>query len=334
MEWGLPWPGAEIAAEAEKAGATAFCAGEFADHNAYLSTAEMAAGTTTAQVGPGIAYAFARSPFVHASAIRHLSKTAPGRLFLGLGAGTRRMNEDWFATPSGSPARRMAEMIAAIRAYLTAENWSHIETDGEFYPVKADIRAPVLGRLDVPILVGAFNKIMIRTVGRVADGVLGHGLFTDAWWTEVVEPALAEGAAAADRDVSQIRRWGWVITAINDEDPERARLDARRQVAFYLTVRTYDRLIELHGWEAQVEGVRKAFRAGDNDAMAAAVTDDMLAEIAVCGTTDDAIATLRRRKVLPQLGFLATPSFLVGGKRQAHYARAAVATMDRFTRTA
>ncbi|HVV12704.1 LLM class flavin-dependent oxidoreductase [Amycolatopsis sp.] len=332
MEWGLPWPGAEIAAEAEKAGAAAFCAGEFADHNAYLSTAEMAAGTTTAQVGPGIAYAFARSPFVHASAIRHLSKTAPGRLFLGLGAGTRRMNQDWFVAESGSPAKRMAELITAIRAYLTAENWSHIETQGEFYPVKADIRAPVLGRLDVPILVGAFNKIMIRTVGRAADGVLGHGLFTDAWWSEVVEPALAAGAAETGRDAAEIRRWGWVITAINDEDPDRARLDARRQIAFYLTVKTYDRLVELHGWQAQVEAIRQAFRAGDNDAMAAAVTDEMLAEIAVCGTTGEALATIDRRKALPQLAFLATPSFLVGPKRQAHYARAAVATMEQLDR--
>jgi 5,10-methylenetetrahydromethanopterin reductase len=327
MEWGLPWPGAEIAGVAEQAGATAFCAGEFADHNAYLTTAEMAAGTTTARIGPGIAYAFARSPFVHASALRQLSRTAPGRLFLGLGAGTRRMNSDWFATDASSPARRMAELITAVRAYLTAENGERIETDGEFYPVKADIRAPVLGRLEVPILVGAFNKVMVRTVGRAADGVLGHGLFTDAWWSEVIEPALAEGTDSAGRDPAGLLRWGWVITAINDDDPERARLDARRQIAFYLTVKTYDRLVELHGWEAEVDRIRAAFRSGDTDAMAAAVTDDMLAEIAVCGTTKDTLAALDRRKTLPQLAFLATPSFLVGPKRQAHYARAAINAM-------
>jgi alkanesulfonate monooxygenase SsuD/methylene tetrahydromethanopterin reductase-like flavin-dependent oxidoreductase (luciferase family) len=328
MEWGLPWPGAEIAAEAEQAGATAFCAGEFADHNAYLTTAEMAAGTTTARVGPGIAYAFARSPFVHASAIRHLNRTAPGRLFLGLGAGTRRMNSDWFAAEASAPARRMAELIAAVRAYLTAENGERVETEGEFYPIKADIRAPVLGRLDVPILVGAFNKIMIRTVGRVADGVLGHGIFTDAWWRETVEPALAAGAAAADRDPAGLSRWGWLITAVDDDDPDRARLDARRQIAFYLTVKTYDSLVELHGWEAEVDRIRTAFRSGDTDAMAAAVSDDMLAEIAITGTTKDAVETLNRRQVLPQLGFLATPSFLVGRKRQARYARSAIATLS------
>lgn len=55
MDWGLPWPGAELAAAAEAAGASAFCSGEFADLSAYVTTTEMAANTSTAAVGPGIA---------------------------------------------------------------------------------------------------------------------------------------------------------------------------------------------------------------------------------------------------------------------------------------
>ncbi len=78
------------------------------------------------------------------------------------------------------------------------------------------------GRLDVPILIGAFNKIMLRTAGRVADGVLGHGLFTDRWWAEVVDPELTRGAQSPAGDPSALRRWGWLITAIDDADPERA----------------------------------------------------------------------------------------------------------------
>jgi alkanesulfonate monooxygenase SsuD/methylene tetrahydromethanopterin reductase-like flavin-dependent oxidoreductase (luciferase family) len=326
MEWGLPWPGAEVAEAAEAAGAAAFCAGEFADHNAYLSTGEMVAATERAMVGPGIAYAFARSPFVHASALRHLDKRAPGRLFLGLGSGTRRMNSDWFATDASEPVRRMADLIGAIRAYLEAENWQRVTHDGEFYPINADIRAPVFGRLDVPILIGAFNKLMIRTAGRVADGVLGHGLFTDRWWTETVAPALADGAAEADRGGSP-RRWGWLITAINDEDPARARRDARLQIAFYLTVKTYDSLIELHGWQQPTARIRETFRAGDMDGMADAVTEEMLDAIALCGTTEEAHQRLAARKVLPDLAFLSAPAFLVGERRREHYASAAVRLM-------
>jgi 5,10-methylenetetrahydromethanopterin reductase len=328
VEWGLPWPGEQVAAEAERAGATAFCAGEFADTNAYLTTGEMATGTERAMIGPGIAYAFARSPFVHASALRHLSKRAPGRLFLGLGSGTRRMNADWFAVDASEPVRRMEDLIGAIRGYLEAENGERIVHEGEFYPIDADIRAPIFGRLDVPILIGAFNRRMLRTVGKAADGVLGHGVFTDRWWNEVVGPELAEGAAAAGRDPAVLRRWGWLITAIDDEDPARARLDAQRQIAFYLTVKTYDTLVELHGWQEETARIRQTFRAGDTDGMAAAVTDEMLDAIALYGTTEEARQRLAARKALPDLAFLSSPAFLVGERRRQRYATAAIRLMN------
>jgi 5,10-methylenetetrahydromethanopterin reductase len=328
VQWGLPWPGQQVAAQAEQAGASAFCAGEFADHDAYLTTGEMVAGTAHAMVGPGIAYAFARSPFIHAAALRHLSARAPGRVFLGLGAGTRRMNSDWFAAAATEPVRRMEDLVGAIRAYLTADNGKPVVHDGVFYPIHADIRAPVLGRLEVPILLGAFNRRMIDAAGRVADGILGHGLFTDRWWTEVVTPTLTAGAATAGRDAGELRRWGWVITAIDDADPARAHADARLQIAFYLTVKTYDTLADLHGWAREVAAIRVAFRAGDIKEMAAAVTDEMLDAIAVCGDRAEAARRLAARAVLPDLAFLSPPAFLVGERRRARYAAAAVELMS------
>lgn len=324
MKWGLPWPGPQRAAEAEAAGAGAFCAGEFSDLNAYVTSAEMALETTAAMVGPGIAYAFARSPFVHASAVRQLSKIAPGRVFLGLGSGTSRMNRDWFGVQADHPAPRMAELVEVIRAFLEAENGETIRYSGQYYSIEADIRAPVLGRLDVPVLIGAFNKIMLRTAGRTADGVLGHGIFTDRWWGEVVDPELARGAASSGRDAAALHRWGWLITAIDDTDPQRAAREARLQIAFYLTVRTYDSLVELHGWQDQVAAIRAAFRGGRPDTIAEHVTDDMLWAIAVCGDTAQAREMLKSRTALPGTAFLSPPSFLVGRRRRSEYDAAAV----------
>jgi 5,10-methylenetetrahydromethanopterin reductase len=319
MKWGLPWPGAQPAAEAEAAGASAFCAGEFSDLNAYVTATEMAHATSNAMVGPGIAYAFARSPFVHASAVRHLSKVAPGRVFLGLGSGTARMNHDWFGVTAEHPAARMAELIEVIRAFLHAENGDPICFDGQYYHIDADIRAPVLGRLDVPILIGAFNKMMVRTAGRVADGILGHGIFTDRWWDEVIDPELATGASSSSRDSATLRRWGWVITAIDDADPERAIRDARLQIAFYLTVRTYDSLVSLHGWQDQVAAIRAAFRSSRPETIAEHVTDDMLWSIAICGDSAQAQQMLKSRRRLPDTAFLAPPSFLISKRRVTNY---------------
>lgn len=324
MQWGLPWPGETMAADAEAAGATAFCAGEFADISAYVTATEMAHSTSIAMVGPGIAYAFARSPFVHAASVRHLSKHAAGRVFLGLGAGTSRMNRDWFGVDANHPAARMAELIEVIKLFLHAENGERIRYQGDYHAIDADIRAPVFGRLEVPILIGAFNKIMLRTAGRVADGVLGHGLFTDRWWEEVVDPELARGADAVGRSTANQKRWGWLITAIDDDDPERAVNDARMQIAFYLTVRTYDPLVELHGWQDRVAAIRAAFRSGQPKSIAEHVSDDMLWAVAVCGDTDQARAMMASRKRLPECAFLAPPSFLVSTRRRSAYDSAAI----------
>ncbi|WP_416967998.1 LLM class flavin-dependent oxidoreductase [Streptomyces sp. 4F14] len=317
MRFGMPWPGREVGREAEEAGVDAFCAGEFADHDAYLTVAEIVANTERALAGPAIAYAFARTPYAHATALRHLHAQAPGRLFLGLGSAAFRVNRDWLGVPADRPVERIAETVGAVRAWLGAENGQPVRYSGEFLAVDADVRAPVLGRLDIPVLLAAFNRRMATTAARVADGIVGHGLFTASWWNDVVRPATIG---------RPLLEHGWIITAVDDNAPERARADARRMIAFYLTVKTYDPFVAHHGWQEQVAALRGAFRNGDSEAMAQAVTDGMLAEIAVCGTTAEAKETLARRAgSLPRdVGYFAPPSYLVSPGRRAAYARSAL----------
>lgn len=329
VSWAMPWPGTELCGAAEQAGAFAFCSGDFVGDNAYVTAAEMARGATSALIGPGIAYAFARSPFTHAAAARQLNAIAPGRVFLGLGAGTPRMNSNWFGVDASHPAARMGELVEVIRAHLHAENGSPIRYAGRFYRVDADVRAPVLGRVDVPILIGAFNRRMVRTVGRTADGILGHSLFTDQWWTEVVEPELHRGAHEAGRDASALRRWGWVTVAIDDADPARAIRDAKRQIAFYCSVKTYNSLFDLHGWGEQVEMIRSAFNHHDPN-IDTYVPDEMVWSMAVCGDTKQARQMLNARKWLPDVCFLAPPGFLVSSRRRARYAAAAIELGSQF----
>ncbi|MCT9075612.1 LLM class flavin-dependent oxidoreductase [Streptomyces fulvoviolaceus] len=323
MRFGMPWPGPDVAREAEQAGVGAFCAGEFVDHDAYLTVADIVANTEHALAGPAIAYAFARTPYAHATALRQLHAQAPGRLFLGLGSAAFRINRDWLGVPADRPVDRIAETVGAVRAWLHAENGEQVRYSGEFYSLDADVRAPVLGRLDIPVLLAAFNTRMAATAGRVADGVIGHGLFTAPWWNDVVRPSIERGREGAARPLEH----GWIITAVDDAAPERAIADARRMIAFYLTVKTYDPYVARHGWEEPVARLRAAFRAGDTDEMAKAVTDEMVTAIAVCGTTADAKDALARRAgSLPRdVGYFAPPSFMVSRRRRAAYAQASLA---------
>jgi len=325
MEFGLPWPGAEVAAEAEAAGVSAFCTGEFVDHDAYTSLAEMVANTKTARVGTSIAYAFSRSPYAHATAIRALHQKAPGRVFLGLGSGAFTINRDWFGVDASKPVARMTDLAGAVRAWLDAENGERVEYEGPYYRISAKVQAPVLGRLDVPVLFAGFNKGMVAAAAKHAGGVIGHGLFTARWWNEVVRPAAADAPEGWEEH-------GWLITAIDDENPERAVQEARRMVGFYLTVKTYDAFVEYHGWTRQVEELRAAFAKGDIDGLAAAVDDEMLYAITLCGTTEQAREQLKRRmaegSLARDLTYFAPPSFLTSHRRRAAYARASLALIE------
>jgi alkanesulfonate monooxygenase SsuD/methylene tetrahydromethanopterin reductase-like flavin-dependent oxidoreductase (luciferase family) len=330
-QFGLPWPGREVAAEAEAAGVTAFATGDFADHDAYVTVAEMALGTSAAQVGTAIAYAFSRTPFAHAAAVRSLWSLAPGRVFAGFGSGAFAINRDWCGVDGSTPVRRMADLVGAVRAWLQAENGAPVRYQGEFYRIDAKVQAPVLGPIGVPVLMAGFNPVMTATAARVADGIIGHGLFTAEWWDDVIRPALARGGRDSERQ-GPVLEHGWLLTAVDDDDPERAVRDIRRMIAFYLTVRTYDAFAEHHGWMPQVRTLRAAFAEGRIDDMAAAVTDDMLEAIAVCGSTADAAAALERRRgsIAQDVVYLAPPSFMVSHRRRAAYARASLPLLKTF----
>ncbi|MEW2397205.1 LLM class flavin-dependent oxidoreductase [Streptomyces sp. NPDC046862] len=327
-EFGMPWPGADVGLEAEAAGAAAFCTGEFVDHDAYVTVAGMAVSTHRALVGPAIAYGFSRTPFAHATAIRTLWNQAPGRVFAGLGSGAFAINRDWCGVAADRPVERMSELVGAIRAWLHAENGQRVRFDGEFYHVDATVKAPVLGRIDVPVLLAGFQRRMARAAGRTADGIIGHGLFTDEWWDNIVRPAVEAGAREGER-VERPLEHGWLLTAINDDDPERAVTDMRRMIAFYLTVRTYDAFAEHHGWTSQVQKIREAFGDGRIDDMARAVTDDMVESVALCGSTADAAAALRRRRgsIARDVAYFAPPSFMVSERRRQAYARSSLALL-------
>lgn len=183
MQFGMQWSDATVAREAEAAGVAAFCSGEFADRDAYFTLAEMIGGTERALVGPGIAYAFARTPFAHAAAMRQAAARAPGRLFLGLGSGAYTINRDWFGAEASQPVERMSDLVGAVKAWLGAENGQRVRYEGPFYRVDAMVQAPVLGRLDIPILLAGFNRRMAAASARIADGVIGHGLSPPAGGT-------------------------------------------------------------------------------------------------------------------------------------------------------
>jgi alkanesulfonate monooxygenase SsuD/methylene tetrahydromethanopterin reductase-like flavin-dependent oxidoreductase (luciferase family) len=155
---------------------------------------------------------------------------------------------------------------------------------------------------------------MMESAGRVADGLLGHTLFSPRYIEEVALPALERGARVAGRDPGDIALVAMVLSSVG-EDEEEARRDAAAMIAFYGSVKTYGKIFEVSGFGAEAERIREAFGRGDVEAMIAAVSEAMVDEFAVAGTADQVNDRLRRYDGLAEHVVLFPPSFKVAPER-------------------
>jgi probable F420-dependent oxidoreductase len=276
------------AAKAERAGFASAWTTEFIDRSAPVSLAAMSSATDRVTLGSAIMYAVGRSPYVLATEARDLDEISGGRMILGLGTGTRRMMRGWHGTDPDAPAVRMEELVPLVRRFWRLGE-EPIDHRGRFYQVSleptAEFRAPVRER--IPIYLAGVNPRMIQAAGTVADGLVGHPLFTRRYLDEVVRPAVQKGRRRAERPNSDFKIAGYVLCSVH-EDAAVARREVKAQIAFYSIVRTYRTIVDLHGWQDAADRMRNAWNSRDVDGMIDAVSDDMVDAIAVAGTPDEA----------------------------------------------
>jgi probable F420-dependent oxidoreductase len=297
----------ELARRAEAAGFESVWAPEFHNHSGSLALAGAALQTESVELGTAIAWAFGRSPLLTAVTALDLDELSGGRFVLGLGTGTRRMRTDWLGAPAERPARRLRETVEAIRAVWAAAEAGAIEYEGELVQLRVRPygRAGQLRR-DIPIYLAAVNEGMARTAGAVADGVVAHPMATVRYLQEVLRPAIAEGAAAEGRSGDDVAIADWLLVSVAD-DANQAREDAKRQIAFHATVRTYDRILELHGFAEVAARIRELWKSFDLAGMTALVTDEMLDAMALAGTPAECRDRLAERAAAADRLLLGAP---------------------------
>ena len=315
----------ELAAAADVGGLDAAWAPELYSRSATITLAEFAQRTSRCRIGTAIAYGVGRSPLTLAAEARDLDEIADGRFVLGLGNGTRRMISDWHGQDPEAPAVRMEELVGLVRR-LWRLHEGPIAHDGRFYRLHiaptGDLLPPLRER--IPIYTAGVNPRMIETAGRVADGLLGHTLFTTGYIEDVVLPAIARGAAHAGRDPGEIAIASLVFASVH-ENAEQARREVAAQIAFYASAKTYAPILEQTGFASEGEAIRTAFAAGDLDAMVGAVSERMIDALAVAGTPADVCGALRRYEGLLDHIILYTPSFRLSPERVHENALALIA---------
>lgn len=285
---------AEAARLAERAGFASVWATEFYDRSATVALAAMAQATSTIELGSAIAYAFGRTPLVLAAEARDLDELSGGRLTLGLGTGTRRMQQDWHGLDGEHPASRMEELVPLLRR-LWRLHQGPIAHDGRFYRLHVKPTAPPRApfREELPIYMAGVNPRMIEAAGAVADGLVGHPLFTPEYVAGVVRPALARGAERAGRPEPPPIA-GYVTCSVG-QDRDEARRAAAATIAFNSSVKAYQGTHVAGGFEREGGAIRDAWSRGDFAAMTAAVSEEMIDAISLAGRPDEVRARFEER---------------------------------------
>lgn len=295
---GFETPLAEVprlAREAEAAGVAALWTAE-TSHDPFLPLALAAEHTERLELGTAIAVAFARSPTAVAATAWDLARLSRGRFLLGLGTQVRAHVERRFGMPwSGHPVSQLREFVAVLRAAWAA--WQSGERPsfrGEHY--RLTLMSPFFdpGPIDhpaIPVYLAGVGAGMTALAGEVADGLIVHPLHSRAYLADVVLPAVAGGAARADRHRSAVTVAGSVILATDEAEAAAA----RRTISFYASTPTYRPVLEHHGWTDVADALSAHARRGRWDDMSALVTDEMLETFAVVARPTDVRRALQLR---------------------------------------
>lgn len=182
--------------------------------HAPFSLAWMAAvgeRTNTIRIGTSVMTpTFRYNPAVIAQAFATMGCLYPGRIILGVGSGEA-LNEvaTGFRGAGEQEWPEFKERFARLResVRLMRQLWTEdrVDFDGEYYSTHG---ASIYDRPDtpIPVYIAAGGPMVAKYAGREGDGFIctsGKGMDL---YTEQLLPAVAEGAAANDRDSDSIDR--------------------------------------------------------------------------------------------------------------------------------
>lgn len=283
----------EIVQEAERLGYDSVWTAEAYGSDAATILGWLAAGTERINLGSAIFQMPARSPAMTAMTAATLDQLSEGRMRLGIGSSGPQVAEGWHGQRFARQMQRTREYVAVVRMALARER---VQFDGETLALplpdgpgkalKLTI-APVQER--IPIYLAAIGPNNVALAGEIADGWLPT-LFSPEHVSEF-RPRLEEGAGRADRDLNGFDIAPSVMVQISD-DREAARDAMRPFLALYVggmgsrERNFYNQLMVRYGFEDTAREVQELYLDGRQEDAAAALSDELIDTVTLCGPAD------------------------------------------------
>lgn len=274
----------ELAIEAEGLGYDSVWMGELWGTSSVIKLSEIAARTDEVKIGTAIVNVFSRTPAVLAMTAATLDQVSGGRASFGVGTSTLAAVENVHGMSFERPVRRAHETIEIVQRILTDDE--PVSYDGELLSVNG---VPPVNR-DVPVYHAALGKANRRVVGRLCDGWMPHNIpfseLDNAF--AVVEHAASE----AGRDPEEITIAPYVPAAVSD-DGEEAYDAVRGHIAYYVgSGEGYRNAVAIQ-FPDRAGRIAETWQAGNRGDAASLVTDEMVHDLGVAGTPEEARERLR-----------------------------------------
>lgn len=284
-----------LALEAERLGYHSIWTAEAWGSDAVTPLTWLAAKTERIQVGTAIMQMPARTPAMTAMTAATLDLLTGGRFLLGLGVSGPQVVEGWHGVAYGKPLRRTREYIEIVRMILKREQ--PLQYHGEYYdiplsggtglgkPLKLMIHPR---RTEIPIYLAAVGPKNVELAAEIADGWLP--VFFSPQRAEMFRSWLEAGFARREpgRDRKEFDIAPTVSVVVGD-DMEACRWQVKPLLALYMGgmgargQNFYNDIARRYGYDDAAERIQDLYLAGKKQEAIAAVPDELVDEVALCG---------------------------------------------------
>ncbi len=283
----------EAAILADELGYDSFWIPEAWGYEIFSLLTEIALNTKNIKIGTAIVNVYSRSPGLLAMNAATVDEISEGRLILGIGTSGARVIEGFHGREFKKPLTQVRDVIRVVRTLLAGEKLTSSGAKlNEYRPFDLAMEPH---RNKIPIYVAALKQKSITSIGEMADG------WIPTFWPyrELKQGRewIAEGAAKADRDPSQVTTAPF--TTVLPLGAEMAKDRSKEIIAFYIGGMGdyYKQLLSGFGYADECERVEELYKNKDTRAQAKdAVSDELMEALSVAGDPDYCIEELKRRR--------------------------------------
>lgn len=283
--------------EAERLGYDSCWTAEAWGSDAATPLAWIGALTSRIKLGSAIMQTAARTPAACAMTAMTIDALSGGRFILGVGPSGPQVVEGWHGVSHERPVTRVKEYVRIVRDILRREG--PLRFDGYHYQLPYQgpgatglgkpLKSILHGRPDMKIYTAAISPAGVRAAAEVADGFFP--ILTDPdRFADTFEPYIEAGIAARD-DGFQRKDFEVLptVAVVVGDDVEACRNQLKPDLALYIggmgarDKNYYKELAARSGFEGAAQRIQDLYLDGRKDEAAAAVPDELIDGVALCG---------------------------------------------------